>query len=336
MDKKRVIVVCPGRGSYTRETSGYLAKYGKFKKDEINWMDRKRESEGLQSLSFLDLEPFQSKIHMTGENASTLIFACSMSDFSFIDQKKYKIVSIIGNSMGWYTTLVLGNVLSIEGGYKLIHTMGSMMKNQPIGGQIIYPVVDDDWTGSKEKKINILSQVKKVGCFISVELGGYLVIGGEQKSLDLLLKKLPKKEHYPFQLPYHSAFHTPLLKPISEKAFKLITPKNFQKPSVPIIDGKGNIWSPFSTDVGSLYDYTLRDQVSDTFDFSKAMSVALKEFCPDKVLLLGPGNSLGGVIGQILIKNKWNGIISKKYFSEQQKEDPFLLSLGLEDQRNLI
>ena len=66
------------------------------------------------------------------------------------------------------------------------------------------------------------------------------------------------------------------------------------------------------------------------------MSVALKEFCPDKVLLLGPGNSLGGVIGQILIKNKWNGIISKKYFSEQQKEDPFLISLGLEDQRNLI
>ena len=66
------------------------------------------------------------------------------------------------------------------------------------------------------------------------------------------------------------------------------------------------------------------------------MSVALKEFCPDKVLLLGPGNSLGGVIGQILIKNKWNGIISKKYFLEQQKEDPFLISLGLEDQRNLI
>ena len=66
------------------------------------------------------------------------------------------------------------------------------------------------------------------------------------------------------------------------------------------------------------------------------MSVALKEFCPDKVFLLGPGNSLGGVIGQILIKNKWNGITSKKHFSEQQEEDPFLISLGLEDQRNLI
>ena len=336
MDKKRIIVVCPGRGTYTRETSGYLAKYGKFRKDQISWMDKQRENEGLKSLSSLDLKPFQSKIHMAGENASTLIFACSISDFSFIDQKKYEVVSIIGNSMGWYTTLVLGNVLSIKQGYDLIHTMGSMMKNQIIGGQIIYPVVDDDWIENKEKKTNIISQVKKAGCYISIDLGGYVVIGGDQTSLDFLLKKLPKKEHYPFQLPYHAAFHTPLLKSISEKAFNLISPKNFQKPSIPVIDGKGNIWSPFSTNVSSLFEYTLGEQVSDVFNFSKAMSVALKEFCPDKVLLLGPGNSLGGVIGQILIKNKWNGIISKKYFSKQQKDDPFLISLGLEDQRNLI
>ena len=210
------------------------------------------------------------------------------------------------------------------------------MKNQIIGGQIIYPVVDDDWIGNKEKKTNIISQVKSAGCYISIDLGGYVVIGGEQPSLDLLLKKLPKKEHYPFQLPYHAAFHTPLLKSISERAFNLISPKNFQRPSIPIIDGKGNIWSPYSANVSSLFEYTLGDQVFDVFNFSKAMSVALKEFCPDKVLLLGPGNSLGGVIGQILIKNKWNGIISKKYFSEQQKKDPFLISLGLEDQRNLI
>ena len=336
MDKKRIIVVCPGRGTYTRETSGYLAKYGKFRTDQISWMDKKRENEGLKSLSSLDLIPFQSNIHMAGENASTLIFACSISDFSFIDQKKYEVVSIIGNSMGWYTTLVLGNVLSIKQGYDLIHTMGSMMKNQIIGGQIIYPVVDDDWIENKEKKTNIISQVNKAGCYIAIDLGGYVVIGGEQTSLDLLLKKLPKKEHYPFQLPYHAAFHTPLLKSISEKAFNLISLKNFQKPSIPIIDGKGNIWSPFSTDLDSLFEYTLGDQVSDVFNFSKAMSVALKEFCPDKVLLLGPGNSLGGVIGQILIKNRWNGITSKKYFSAQQKKDPFLISLGLEDQRNLI
>ena len=108
MDKKRIIIVCPGRGSYTRESSGYLKKYGKLISEHVMWMDKMRERKDLLSLTLLDDKPFQSKTHMTGENASTLIFACSLSDFSFINQSKYEIVSVIGNSMGWYTSLVLG------------------------------------------------------------------------------------------------------------------------------------------------------------------------------------------------------------------------------------
>ena len=69
--------------------------------------------------------------------------------------------------------------------------------------------------------------------------------------------------------------------------------------------------------------------------FQKQCPLRLKSFAQIR-FYYWVGNSLGGVIGQILIKNKWNGIISKKYFSEQQKKDPFLISLGLEDQRNLI
>ena len=336
MDKKRIVVVCPGRGSYTRETSGYLYKYGEAAKEHIIWMDQQREKDDMQSISSLDSEPFKSRIHMAGENASTLIFACSMSDYLSIDTEKYEIVSIVGNSMGWYTALSLGNAVSTKAGYELIHTMGSMMKNQIIGGQVIYPIVDDDWINNTEKKTETISLLKNTGCFLSIELGGYLVIGGEQKCLDLLLKQLPKKDKYPFQLPFHAAFHTPLLESISQKAFSLIPQKLFQKPSIPIVDGQGKIWSPYSTSPRLLFEYTLRDQVISFFDFTRAMSVALKEFCPEKILLLGPGNSLGGAIGQIIVEHGWNGINSKNDFIMQQEKDPFLISMGLEEQRKLI
>ena len=93
MDKKRVVVVCPGRGTYTRETSGYLDKYGEAAKEHIIWMDQQREIDDMQSISSLDSEPFKSRIHMAGENASTLIFACSMSDYLSINKEKYEIVS---------------------------------------------------------------------------------------------------------------------------------------------------------------------------------------------------------------------------------------------------
>ena len=101
MDKDRIVVICPGRGAYTRDTAGYLNVCNNTMKEHIEWMDRKREEAGLPTLSLLDASPFKTKIHMNGEHASSLIYACSLSDFFSIDQKKYEIVAITGNSMGW-------------------------------------------------------------------------------------------------------------------------------------------------------------------------------------------------------------------------------------------
>ena len=64
--------------------------------------------------------------------------------------------------------------------------------------------------------------------------------------------------------------------------------------------------------------------------------MALKEFCPDLLVLLGPGNSLGGVVGQILIDNKWKGLESKKDFLDLQASDPFMLSVGIPEQRKIL
>ncbi len=336
MAKDRIVVICPGRGTYTRETSGYLKSFGKPAKDHISFMDQKRHNAGQTSLTDLDSQPFKAKIHMAGENASTLIYACSLSDFLSIDREKYEIVAITGNSMGWYIALALSGSLSFENGYHLIDTMGSMMKDGMIGGQIIYPITDENWIIDYSKKNMVLKAIEKAGAYISITLGGYLVIGGDRKALDLLLKSLPTIEQYPFQIPYHAAFHTPMLDDISEKALSLLPKSMFEKPAIHLVDGRGQIWTPFSTNTNELYQYTLRHQVSQAFHFSSAVTVALKEFCPDKLVLLGPGNTLGGAIGQILVKNGWFDIDSKNSFSQRQKSDPFLISMGIEDQRKLV
>ena len=167
-------------------------------------------------------------------------------------------------------------------------------------------------------------------------MGGYLVIGGEQKSLNVLLKNLPVDEKYPFQIPFHAAFHTPLLESISQKAFELLSETLFKKPSIPLIDGRGHIWSTYSTNMDELRNYTLGYQIVKPFDFSSSVSVTMKEFCPDKLVLLGPGNSLGGALGQIMIENNWQGVSSKKDFLTLQNESPFLISMDIPDQRKLV
>ena len=39
MSKKRIAVICPGRGSYTRDTINYLQQNGNPAKEYVKWMD---------------------------------------------------------------------------------------------------------------------------------------------------------------------------------------------------------------------------------------------------------------------------------------------------------
>lgn len=336
--KNRIVVICPGRGSYTSETLGYLKRHcanpvvGEFLSD----IDQRRAALGEPTISELDnAANFSPSRHTRGENASTLIYACSFADFASIDLDKNEIVAVTGNSMGWYLALGFAGSLDWAGAFEVINTMGSMMKDKIIGGQLIYPVVDGDWRLSREMQDTVaraIDEARATGGQVhpSIHLGGYAVIGGDSLGLGYLMKNLPKLDHYPLQLINHAAFHTPLLRPTSERAFDMIPASIFHRPRIPMIDGRGQIWQPWSTDVDDLYRYTLGHQVYETYDFTRAITVALKEFAPDQLFLLGPGNSLGGAIGQVLVVNQWSGIKNKTDFSARQKSRPFLVSMGLQ------
>ena len=335
MSKERLVVICPGRGSYTRESTGYLESNKNIADQEINWMNNQRKVLNLPTLNDLDSNTFKSKTHMIGLNASPLIYACSYVDFLSINKSKYEIVAITGNSMGWYTTLALSGVLAFENTFKLINTMSSLTKDNN-GGQIIYPIMDQNWQIDESINQMVLKEIQDAGAYISIKLGGYIVIAGKQDSLEKLLKKLPINEEYPFQLPYHSAYHSSIMSSVPEKAFDLLPKSLFSKPNIHIIDGRGHIWSPYSTKISELYSYTLKNQVTKAYDFNSAINVAIKEFSPDKLILLGPGNTLGGPIAQILIQNSWLDIDSKKAFKNKQKNEPYLISMSINEQKKIV
>jgi [acyl-carrier-protein] S-malonyltransferase len=341
--KKRIVVVCPGRGTYTKETLGYLKQFGKHAKDFLADIDARRKELGEPTITDLDsAEVFKPQLHTKGEHASSLIYACSYADFTAIDRERFEIVAVTGNSMGWYLACAYGGSLDWASGFEVINTMGSMMKNEIIGGQVIYPICDGNWVKSKEQLELVYAAVTRVndreGCEVhpSIQLGGYIVLGANKPGIAALLKELPAIENYPFQLINHAAFHTPLLADTSRRAFEILSPSLFQRPTVTLIDGRGASWKPYSTDVNDLYQYTIGHQVVRSYDFTRAISVALKEYAPDHVVLLGPGATLGGSIGQIMIENDWLGLKNKDQFSKLQAEKPFLISMGRPEQRALV
>ncbi|MFD2165048.1 ACP S-malonyltransferase [Thalassotalea euphylliae] len=342
--KQRVVVICPGRGTYNKEELGYLNRHHADKVELVEGIDNYRSALDQISIAELDsMANYSLKQHTAGENASALIYACAMADFMSINRDAYDIVGVTGNSMGWYIALAAAGALSPENAIHLINTMGSMMTDGVIGGQVIYPVVDDNWhicekrIADIENSLATVQQIEGAEVYPSIELGGYRVFGGNAKGLATFMEALPEIDsRYPMNLFNHAAFHTPLLQNVADKAQHTIEKDMFSPPSIPLIDGIGNVWQPHSSSVELLYHYTLQTQVVDTYQFSKAIEVAIKEFAPDKLIILGPGATLGGAVAQCLIAHQWRGISDKSRFIDQQKADPFVLAMGLEEQRKLV
>jgi len=346
--KQNVVVICPGRGTYNKEELGYLTRYHQDKTEIINVIDQHRAQAGQPSIKELDaMEEYNLKTHTSGDNASALIYGCAIADFAAINRDKYNIVAVTGNSMGWYITLAAAGALKPEQAINVINTMGTLVSG-PGGataksGQVIYPVMDENWINDPSKEqllIDTMADINEIdNCeiYLSIKLGGYWVLGGNNPAIKELDKRLPNIDNrYPMKLYNHASFHTPLLKEVSKTAQGMLKADLFNAPSIPMIDGQGHIWQPYSADAYAMHHYTLATQVYDYYDFSKSIEVAIKEYAPDKLIILGPGNTLGGAVGQTLINHKWHGMNNKEDFVRTQKEDPFILAMGHEEQRKLV
>lgn len=341
--KQKALVICPGRGTYNAAELGYFKTHHAARGDMVAKLDALRKSNGQPTISELDgAEKYAPSVHMTGDNASLLIYACALADFAAIDRDKYDIVAVTGNSMGWYLALACAGILDFEGGARLVNNMGGMMHNHGKGGQIVWPIVDADWRIDPEK-INFVNSlleesksVSEISVYTSIRLGGMVVFAADEPGLKWLAERLPKDDRFPMRLMYHAAFHSPLLDHIVPMARAANPASDFGVGAISAIDGQGKIWSPKAFDPAAIYDYTLGAQLNRTYDFTRAVQVAAAEFAPDKIIVLGPGTTLGAPTAQSLIANNWRGMSGKADFQARQAQNPVILSMGIAEQRALV
>lgn len=340
--KQRAVVVCPGRGCYNKEQLGYLATNHSHRHSTIETIDAYRQHQGFLPVSTLDgQDKFSMQLHTKGENAAALIYACAISDHQAIDLNQFDICAVTGNSMGWYIALAATNALSPIDSIRLVNTMGAAMTDELIGGQLIYPVADTNWIINSAKREQVLKLIDEVNqqtnyqLYLSIDLGPFMVLAGCDNGLSQFEQRIDKIDNYPMRLANHGAFHSPMLRTISDRAFTQLPATMFNKPSIALIDGNGNLWSPYACDTEALQRYTLDNQVCDSYYFNRAIDVAIKEYSPDVFIILGPGNSLSSSVAQRLIELKWQGIDSKAAFVQRQKNKPIIIAMGVPEQRQL-
>ncbi len=320
---KRLAIVCPGRGSYTERELRSLP-------EEHPWVaraDELRAGYGLPALSDLDrAERFSAALHLRPANAAPLIWLVTRIDVArVLVEADARAVCVLGNSMGWYTALAAAGALDFDDGFRLVQEMALLQEEARGGGQVLYPCIGEDWRPDleRERAVEAALAAAPGAAWPSIRLGGYAVLAGSDAGLASLLGALPPvalgKNRYPFKLVGHGPYHTPLLAGVSARARSTLAELRWRRPEIALIDGRGRRFTPWSADPAELADYTLGAQVVTPYDFTLSVRVALREYAPDELCLPGPGNSLGGVCGQILVQERWRGIDSRAAFEAEQQ-----------------
>ncbi len=337
----KAVVVCPGRGTYGKGELGSLVRLHGGKRALLAGYEALRAEAGQEALAALDgAERFESARHTRGDNASALIHAMTVADAQ--DLAGVEVVAVTGNSMGWYSALPVAGALAPKDGFRLANGMGTLMQAALIGGQLVYPFLGDDWVPDPTRKAELLALVAQIGArpghvlSLSIDLGGMLVLAGDAAGLAAFEAAVPKAGQFPLRLANHAAFHSALQAPVAAEGRARFLGLPWRQPQVPLVDGRGAIWWPGSSDLAALADYTLGHQVVETYDFTRAITVAAREFAPDIFIVTGPGTTLGGAVAQSLILAKWRGMGSKHDFQTRQESAPVLVSMGREDQRHTV
>jgi len=326
----RIAVFCPGRGAYTKRDRSTLPQ----DHPHVVRAEELRAEYGLTPLLELDRSPrWRSSVQLRPDNVSPLIYTASLIDAAQA-LEEHEALCAGGNSMGWYTALAVAGALDFEDGFRLVQEMSLLQMEQSEGGQVVYPLIDERWRIDERyvRRVDEALASAEGEAFPSIALGGYAVLAGTERGIEHLLEALTPIEMgpqiFPYRLKQHGPYHTPLLHQVANKAAAQLGRLEFRRPKITLVDGRGVLFSPWSTDPEELRAYTLGRQIRGPFSFTASVRVALREFAPERLALLGPGNTLGGVCGQILVMEGYRGITSREDFDRvQESDDPVVWSM---------
>jgi len=325
--KPTALVLCPGRGTYQKTEFGCLRPF--YQSKILTQIDQQRRELNLPTVTELDsADTYLPALHQQPVHNAALIFAAGLNQFHAISRDDYQIVAVSGNSMGWYTAMTCAGVWDAAVGTQVVSGMAQLTASAA-GKQFIYPVMDADWRPDpqKQKLIDAQLQQQAPDLYPSIHYGGYAVLAGTDQAVKNAMSALPPlDERFPLLLPGHAAFHSPLMQQAAAQALVQYPHDQWQQPQLPLIDGAGRIWPAGHNCLQQLQHYTFGTQVHSCYHFTRAVQMAVKEFAPHRIILLGPGQNLGGAVAQSLIDIGWQGLRSKQDFIDvQQSPQPFLV-----------
>lgn len=234
-----------------------------------------------ESQSILGFNPFEpNRLHLTAY-AQPAILSYSIAALSLLEDKPDYLA---GHSLGEYSALVAGGVLSFEEALKAVHFRGQVMQEAVSVGEGAMMVV----LGEDPKKLGELCQEAQSYIAVANFNGpGQTVLSGTKAGIEEI--KLQVKRSIP--LAVSAPFHCALMQPAKEKLAEYFTRLDFKNSDIPIVS---NVHAePIVS--GSDLKRLLIEQVTAPVQFTR-MVECLRKLGVESWVEVGPGETLTNLI----------------------------------------
>ncbi|MCY9549595.1 ACP S-malonyltransferase [Lysinibacillus xylanilyticus] len=238
-----IAYIFPGQGSqYVGMGNALIDKYSIAKET----FEQANEALGFD-LSSLMLEGNLNTLTQT-ENAQPALLTLSTAVYRVL-QKEFNITPhyLLGHSLGEYSALCAGGVLTFEDALKIVRKRGLLMQEAVKNGLGVMTAVANIAASRVEeacKEVTTPEYPVSIGCFNGPN---QVVISGHQQSVKKVEDLLSKDEAILTPLKVSASFHSPLMADAANKLEEFLFNFNFARSDVPIISnvtGKPHVDDP--------------------------------------------------------------------------------------------
>ncbi len=203
---------------------------------------------------------------------------------------------VAGHSLGEFTALVAAGSLGFDDALRLVHARGRYMQEAVAEGR-----------GAMAAVVGCGPEIVEQACAVAREATGRVVapanfngptqtvIAGETIAVEMACRRARETgARRTIALPVSAPFHCPLMQPAAEKLWPMLVTTRFAPPQIPIVT---NVEARPNADAERTPEL-LRAQITSPVRFTEMVHVLAAEGV-DRVLEIGPGRVLGGLVARI-------------------------------------
>lgn len=286
-DVKRVAVVFPGQGSQTVGMMNELAEHFSVVKATFD------EASAALGFDLWEITQDEERLHKTQYTQPALV-AASIAIWRIIGDKLsaqgIEPVCLAGHSLGEYSALVAGGVLSLSDAVKLVHERGKYMTDAVAGMDTQMAAV----LGLEDEQVASLCEDATTNAGIvnpaNFNSPGQVVVAGTAVGVAHVLSMVETlgKKAVPLKVSVPS--HCALMNSATDKLATLLANTTFSPAQIPVIQNRHAVVHEALDDIKT----ALIEQLSMPVQWAKTMQ-KLADKHVDVIIECGPGNVLSNL-----------------------------------------